>query len=109
MKTKIIIVMAVLIFLLWGCLINQSCEYNELEYELGETNEKLDSIMNENDPKNKQQTNDSIHDNNETGSENTEMYINRKTHEVQPQYQGSTKQQSDLDAIDEYAKNHPDF
>ena len=36
-------------------------------------------------------------------------YHNETTGERQTQYSGSKEQQKDLDAIDEYAKNHPEF
>lgn len=36
-------------------------------------------------------------------------YNNAGTGEKQIQYQGSSQQQNDLNAIDEYARTHPDF
>ena len=36
-------------------------------------------------------------------------YHNEGTGDRQVQYQGSSEQQSDLDAIDRYAAEHPDF
>lgn len=36
-------------------------------------------------------------------------YRNAETGERQIQYQGSTEQRRDLDAIDEYSRSHPDF
>ena len=36
-------------------------------------------------------------------------YHNNGTGDRQIQYQGSREQQQDLDAIDEYARTHPDF
>ena len=39
----------------------------------------------------------------------TGRYHNAETGEQQRQYMGSREQQSDLDAIDAYAREHPEF
>ena len=44
-----------------------------------------------------------------SSSENSGEYTDKEGSGKQVQYQGSKEQQADLDAMDEYSKDHPEF